>query len=215
MSIVPQLRRHKNINSANWDVWSVSLWGPPCFGPCLPFRLCSYLGPSALAWSFALAITHHLRLPGMLLPHGMTCSLYNSRLFFREVLGIHSSQINSASSLYYTSLPLPWPLDAESWLIWKDPDAGKDGGQEEKGTTEDEMVGWHHWHNGHGFGWTPGVGDGQGGLVCCGSWGRKESDTTELNWTELFPYSMVFILSLLNMAMHICFCVYVLSVFLV
>ena len=64
--------------------------------------------------------------------------------------------------------------------------AGKDWGQEEKGTTEDEMVGWHHWHSGHGFGWTPGVGDGQGGLACCCSWGHKESDTTEwLNWTEL------------------------------
>ena len=59
-------------------------------------------------------------------------------------------------------------------------------GQEEKGTTEDEMAGWHHWLDGHGFGWTPGGDDGQGGLVCCGSWGRKESDTTErLNWTEL------------------------------
>ena len=60
-------------------------------------------------------------------------------------------------------------------------------GKEEKGTTEDKMVGWHHQHNGHGFGWTLGVGDGQGGLVCCGSWGRKELDTTErLNWlTEL------------------------------
>ena len=73
--------------------------------------------------------------------------------------------------------------DVESWLIWKDPDAGRDLGQEEKGTTEDEIVGWHHQLNGHGFGWTPGVGDGQGGLVCCGSWGRKESDMTEqLNW---------------------------------
>ena len=82
--------------------------------------------------------------------------------------------------------PILWPPDAKSWLIWKDPDAGKDWGQEEKGTTEDEMVGWHHWQNGYGFGWTPGVGDGQGGLVCCGSWGCKESDTTEqLNWTEL------------------------------
>ena len=61
-----------------------------------------------------------------------------------------------------------------------------DWGWEEKGMTEDEMVGWHHWLNGHEFGWTPGVGDGQGGLACCGSWGRKESDTTErLNWTEL------------------------------
>ena len=78
-----------------------------------------------------------------------------------------------------------WPPDAKSWLIWKDPDAGKDWGQEEKGTTEDEMVGWHHRLNGHGFGWTPGVGDGQGGPVCCDSWGCKESSTTELlNWTD-------------------------------
>ena len=82
--------------------------------------------------------------------------------------------------------PLLWPPDVKSWLIGKDPDARKDWGQEEKGTTEDEMVGWHHRLNGHGFGWTLGVGDGQGGLVCCGSWGRKESETTEwLNWTEL------------------------------
>ena len=62
---------------------------------------------------------------------------------------------------------------------------GKDWGQEEKGRTEDEMAGWHHRLNGHGFGWTPGVGDGQGGLVYCSSWGRKESNTTEwLNWTD-------------------------------
>ena len=82
--------------------------------------------------------------------------------------------------------PILWPPDAKSWVIWKDPDAGKDWGQEEKGTTEDDMVGWHHQLNGHGFGWTPGVGDGQGGLVCCGPWGHKELDTTERpNWTEL------------------------------
>ena len=68
-------------------------------------------------------------------------------------------------------------LENESNYV--DPDAGKDWGREEKGTTEDEMVGWHHQLNGHGFGWTPGVGDGQGGLECCGSWGRKESDMTE------------------------------------
>ena len=67
--------------------------------------------------------------------------------------------------------PILWPPDAKSWLIWKDPDAGKDWGWE-KGMTEDEMVGWHHWLNGHGFGWTPGVGDGQRGLTCYGSWGR-------------------------------------------
>ena len=76
---------------------------------------------------------------------------------------------------------LMWRTD-----IWKDPDAGKDWGQEEKGITEDEMVGWHHWLNGHGFGWTLGVGDREGGLACCGSWGLKELDRTErLNWTEL------------------------------
>ena len=74
----------------------------------------------------------------------------------------------------------------KSWLIGKDPDAGWDWGQEEKGTTEDEMAGWHHWLDGRESGWTLGVGDRQGGLVCCNSWGRKESDTTErLNWTEL------------------------------
>ena len=71
-----------------------------------------------------------------------------------------------------------------------DPDAGKDWRQEEKGTTEDEMVGWHHRLNGHGCGWTPGAADGQGGLACCGPWGRKESDTTErLNWIDMsIPY---------------------------
>ena len=75
---------------------------------------------------------------------------------------------------------------AKKWLIGKDPDAGKDWGQEKKGMTENEMVGWYHWLNGHGFGWTLGVGDGQGGLACCASWGHKESDRTErLNWTEL------------------------------
>ena len=79
-----------------------------------------------------------------------------------------------------------WPPDAKSWLIWKDSDAGRDWRQEEKRMTEDEMIGWHHRLDGHGFGWTPGVGDGQGGLACCDSWGHKESDMTErLNWTEL------------------------------
>ena len=92
--------------------------------------------------------------------------------------------------------PILWPPDAKNWLIWKDPDAGKDWRWEEKGTTEDEMVGWHHWLNGHGFGWTPGVGDGQGGLVCCDSWGRKELDMTEqLNWiskisSSFFTYNV-------------------------
>ena len=78
--------------------------------------------------------------------------------------------------------PTLWPPDVKSWLTGKDPDAGKDWGQEEKGMTEDEMVGWHHWLSGHEFGWTPGVGNGP---ACCDSWGHKESDTTErINWTE-------------------------------
>ena len=81
--------------------------------------------------------------------------------------------------------PVLWPPDGKNWLIWKDPDAGKDWGQE-KGTREDEMARWHHRLDVHEFGWTPGVGDGQGGLACCNSWGRKELDRTEwLNWTEL------------------------------
>ena len=85
--------------------------------------------------------------------------------------------------------PILSPPDVKSWLIWKDPDAGKDWGQDEKGTTEDEMVRWHHWLNGLGFGWTPGVGDRQGGLACYGSWGRKEWNTTEqLNWTYIYIY---------------------------
>ena len=90
--------------------------------------------------------------------------------------------------------PTLWPPDAKSWLIWKDCDAGKDWGQEEKGTTEDEIVGWHHWLNGHEFGWTPRVGDGQGGLASCGPWSHKESDTTErLNWTELMTDGWLFV----------------------
>ena len=86
-----------------------------------------------------------------------------------------------------------WPPDEKSWLIWKDPDVGKDWGQEEKGTAEDEIIGWHNWLDGHGFGWTPGVGDGQGGLACCCSWGRKELDATELNWL----FHCVYVLQLL------------------
>ena len=78
-----------------------------------------------------------------------------------------------------------WSPGAKSWLIGKDSDPGRDWAQEEMGMTEDEMAGWHHWLDGCETGWTPGVGDGQGGLACCDSWGRKEWDTTEwLNWTD-------------------------------
>ena len=78
-----------------------------------------------------------------------------------------------------------WPPDGKNWLIWKDSDAGKDWRQGEKGTTEDEMVGRHHWHNEHAFEQAPGVDGGQGSLACCSPWGRKVLDTTgRLNWTD-------------------------------
>ena len=80
--------------------------------------------------------------------------------------------------------PVLWPPDAKSWLISKDSGAGRDWWQEEKGMTEAEMAGWHHQLDRHGFGWTPGLDDEQGGLACCGSWGRQESDTTEWNSTD-------------------------------
>ena len=112
-----------------------------------------------------------------------------SPLDCKEIQPVHSKGDLSWVFIERTDVkaeaPILWPSDAKSWLIGEDPDAGKGWGQEGKGMTEDEMVGWHHGLNGHRFGWTPGVGDGQGGLVCCGSWGRKESDTTEqLIWTE-------------------------------
>ena len=92
--------------------------------------------------------------------------------------------------------PILWPPDSKNWLTVKDSDAGKDWRQEEKGTVEGEMDGWHHHFIEHEFEWTSGVGDRQGGLVCCSPWGCKESDMTErLNWTELSleaPYSFHF-----------------------
>ena len=83
-------------------------------------------------------------------------------------------------------IPIFWSSDAKNWLIWKGPGAGKDWRWEEKGMTEDEMVGWHHWLNGHEFEKALGVGEGQGSLACCSPWGCKESDATE--WTELKSY---------------------------
>ena len=91
--------------------------------------------------------------------------------------------------------PTFWPPDAKNWLIRKDNDGGKDWRKEEKGMTEDEMAGWHHRFDGREFEWTPGVGDGLGGLACCNSWGRKESGTTErlnLNWRKLHWWSRCF-----------------------
>ena len=102
-----------------------------------------------------------------------------------KIAGRNISNLRYADDIE-AETPILWPPNAKSWLIWKDPNAGKDWGQEEKGTTEDEIVGWHPQFNGHGFEWILRVGDGQEGLTCCSSWGCKELDTNErLNWTEL------------------------------
>ena len=112
-----------------------------------------------------------------------------SPLDFKEIQPVHSEGDqpwdffgrNDATA----ETPVLWPPHVKSWLIGKDSDVGRDWGQEEKGTTEDEMAGWHHWPNERESQWTPGVGDGQGGLACCDSWGCKESDMTErLIWSE-------------------------------
>ena len=98
-------------------------------------------------------------------------------------------------------MPILWPPDAKNWLIWKDPDAGKDWRQEEKGTTEDEMVGWHHHLDGHEFEQAPGVGDGQGSLAYYSPWGHKESDMTErLDWTELNSTNSMVLIAKINAA---------------
>ena len=112
---------------------------------------------------------------------------FESPLDCKEIQPVHSKGKQSWIFIGRTNVeaetPILWPSDSKNWLIWKDPDAGKDWREEEKGTTEDEIVGWHHRLKGHEFEQTPGVGDGQGGLACWSLWGRKKSDTTEqLNW---------------------------------
>ena len=95
------------------------------------------------------------------------------------------------SHFYKADTPVLWPPHRKSWLTGNDSDAEKDWGQEEEGTTEDEMARWHHQLHGHEFEWTPGVGDEKRGLACCNWWGRKESDTTEwLNGTELIHVAL-------------------------
>ena len=114
-----------------------------------------------------------------------------SPLGCKEIQPVHpkgdQSWVFTARTDVEAETPILWPSDAERWLIAKDLNAERDWRQEEKGMTEDEMAGWHHRIDGHEFGWTPGAGDGWGGLLCCSPWGRKELDTSErLNWTEYF-----------------------------
>ena len=122
----------------------------------------------------------------------MTCAwvllLFITRLLLRRIWAnlIDMECWTNVSASLFQSLLQIFKTAKKSWLIGKDSDAGRDWGQEEKGTTEDEMAGWHHWLDGREFEWTPGVGDGQGGLACRDSGGHKESDMTEqLNWTEV------------------------------
>ena len=119
-----------------------------------------------------------------------TCSvtylcIYHPLFINKEIKPVHPKGNQSWIFIGTTDAEAPvfWPPDANNWCIGKDPDAGKDWRQEEKGKTEDEMVGWHHQPNRHEFEQAPGVGDGEGSIACCSPWGHKELDTTEqLNW---------------------------------
>ena len=115
----------------------------------------------------------------------------DSPLDCKEIQPVHSK--GDQSCVFFgrnnaiAETPVLCPPHVKSWLIGKDSDSGRDSGQEQQRTTEDEMAGWYHWLDGRESVWTPGDGDEQGGLTCCDSWGRKESDTTErLNWSELY-----------------------------
>ena len=116
-----------------------------------------------------------------------------STLDCKEIQSVHPKGNHSWVFIGKTDVkaetPIVWLPDAKNWLIWKDPDAEKDWGQEEKGTTEDEMIGWHYLLNGHGFGWTPGIGGGQGDLACMVHGVAKRriwlSSWTELNWISV------------------------------
>ena len=107
---------------------------------------------------------------------------WTARRSNQSILKEISSEYSLEGLLLKLETPILWPPEAKNWLIWKDPDTGKDW-RPEKGMTEDGVVGWHHWLDGHEFEQAPGVGDGQGSLVCCSPWGLKDLDTTEpLNW---------------------------------
>ena len=113
-------------------------------------------------------------------------------LDYKEIQPVHCKRNQSWKFIGRTDAeaetPILWPPDVKIWLLGKDLDSEKDWRQEEKGTTEDEMVGWHHWLKWHQFEQAVGLGDGQGGLVCCSPWSCKESDMTEwLNWTDWVP----------------------------
>ena len=163
-------------------------WATNTFLPCFFWHLALlYFAYTAFFtdWRFVAALSQaSLLVPGM-----AACSLFPAEsAHFSLLVTVQefSLYLRVFLLIIFLETPVLWPPHAKSWLIGKDPDAGRDWGQEEKGTTEDEMVGWHHWLDGCESQWTLGVGDGQGGLACCDSWGHKESDTTErLIWSDL------------------------------
>ena len=129
-----------------------------------------------------------------------------SPLDCKEIQPVHPKGIFIGRTDAEAETIILWPADAKNWLIWKDPVAGKDWRWEEKGMTEDEMVGWHHWLNGHEFEYTPGVGDWQGGLACCGSWGHRVGHdwATKLNWgITIQNFSPYIKSSIWNFQLHI------------
>ena len=142
----------------------------------------------------------------MLLNCGVGEDSWESLRLQGEIQSVHLKGNQSWAFIGWTDVeaetPLLWPPDTKSWPIWKDPDAGKDWQQEEKGATEDEMVGGHHQLDGHGFGWTPGVGDGTGRPAAVHGVGKSRtrlSDWNEMNWTELMgPDAMILVFWMLS-----------------
>ena len=116
--------------------------------------------------------------PYLMYPSSIGLYLFIPSFIQQILLSIFYQELSWAKTDTEAKAPILWPPDAKSWLIGKDPNAEKDWGQEDKRTKEDEMVGWHHWINGHEFEQTLGDGEGQGSLACLSSWGHKESDMT-------------------------------------
>ena len=149
-----------------------------------------YVFSSSPVWMWELYYKESWALKGWCFWTVVLEKALESPLDCKEIQPIHSKGDQSWIFIGRTDAevetPILWPPYVKNGHFWKDPDAGKDWWQEEKGTTEDEMVGWHQWLNGHEFEWAPGIGDGQGSLVCYSPWSHKESDMTEqLKWTEL------------------------------
>ena len=180
---------------------SVSVCLTVCFrvSLCLPISLHLWSAvPGGLSWCVGFVCVCPCRVDPFPLCITPICLWMEADQLFsslRKMMGLEIQPVHSKGDQSWgffgrndvkAETPVLWPSYAKSWLIGKDSDAGRDWGQEEKGTTENEMAGWHHWLDGCEFEWTLGVGDGQGGLACCSSWGQKELDMTErLNWSEL------------------------------